>query len=128
VIEQLQAAMLEMPQAEIETTHTFCNGVYAREIKIPKGVVLVGAKHKTSFFMIISQGQCKIVDGNTESILTAPCKIVSKVGAKRAIFALEDTVLTTFHPTNETDVMKIEKAIIEPEGLRIANNPQELIE
>jgi len=35
MIAELQAELLKMPQAEIETTHTFCNGVYAREITIP---------------------------------------------------------------------------------------------
>lgn len=122
VIERLQESMLGMPQVEIETSHTFCNGVYAREIKIPKGVVLVGAKHKTEFFMVISAGCCLVKDGDNEDTYDAPCTLISPVGAKRVILALEDTVLTTFHPTKETEVEKIERDIIEPEGLKITNN------
>ena len=128
MIDKLQAAMLEMPQMSITTIHKFCNGVYAREIHIPEGVVLVGAKHKTSFFLTVSSGSCLIIDGETETTLTAPCMIISEVGAKRAILALKDTILTTFHPTDKTDVDEIEKDIIEPEGLKIANNPKELLE
>lgn len=120
--------MLKMPQAEIKTTHTFCNGVYAREITIPKDVCLIGAKHKTEFFMVISKGRCVIEDGDSELIVSAPCTMVSKVGAKRAIFAIEDTVLTTFHPTDKTDIEEIERDIIESEDLKIANNPKRLLE
>ena len=127
MIEELQAAMLEMPQAECKTTHTFCNGVYAREIFIPKNVCLVGAKHKSEFFMVISKGRCVIKDNDLEQILHAPHTAISKVGAKRVIFAIEDTVLTTFHPTNKTDVEEIEKDIIDDEGLKIANNPERLL-
>lgn len=117
--------MLDMPQVEIKTEHKFCNGVYAREITIPKNVCLVGAKHKTEFFMVISKGRCVIKDGELESILHAPHTAISNVGAKRVIYAIEDTVLTTFHPTEKTDIKEIEKEIIENEGLRIANNTTE---
>ena len=72
--------------------------------------------------MVISQGVCIVIDNDIESKYKAPCTIVSQVGAKRAILAIEDTVLTTFHPTNETDINKIEANIVEDEGLKIANN------
>lgn len=121
-VNNLQKTMLEMHQVEIETKHSFCDGVYAREISIPKGVALVGAKHKTAFFMVISKGECVITDSSKKKTYQAPYTAVSKVGAKRAILALKDTVLTTFHKTNETDIYKIENDIIESEGLKIANN------
>jgi hypothetical protein len=120
--EALQEAMLDMPQVDIRTTHSFCDGIYAREISIPEGVVLVGAKHKTEFFIVISKGECAIYDDEVENYYSAPCTLVSPVGAKRVIYAIKDTILTTFHPTNEVDVSKIEAEIIEPEGLKIANN------
>lgn len=122
MIEELQAAMLEMPQAECKTVHTFCSGVYAREMFIPKGVCLVGAKHKTEFFITISKGRCVIKDGDREQIFSAPYTGISKVGAKRAILAIEDTIITGFHPTDKTDITEIQRDIIEDEGLKIANN------
>ncbi len=122
MIDELQDAMLKMPQAEIKTEHSFCNGIYSRKITIPKGVSLVGARHKTQFFMIISQGECIIRDGKTTERIKAPYQGVSEIGAKRAIYAVEETILTTFHPTYKTDIALIEKDIIEPEGKAIANN------
>lgn len=127
MIAELQKKMLNMEQAEIPTRHLFCDGVYCREMFMKAGVCVVGAKHKTAFFLTISKGKCLIVDGNDKFILEAPMTVISKVGAKRAILALEDSVITGFHKTEKTDIEEIEKDIIEPEGLKIQNNPKEAL-
>lgn len=127
-VERLQDALLKLPQAEIKTVHTFCHGVYAREITIPKDGCIVGAKHKTSFFMVISKGRCIIESNGERNEYKAPCTLISPIGAKRAIMAIEETVLTTFHPTKKTNIKKIELDIIENEGLRIVNNGNKVIE
>lgn len=126
-VEALQKAMLEQPQAKVETNHTFMNGIYARQIIIPAGVVVVGAKHKTEHPHLISKGRCYIVNNGKREYFEAPYSGITKPGSKRAICAIEETVFTTFHPTEETDIKKIEAEIIEPEGLQIANNPPEAI-
>ncbi|MGB1304010.1 hypothetical protein [Pseudoalteromonas marina] len=125
-VEELQKALFNMPQVDIKTSHTFCDGVYAREITIPKDVAIVGAKHLTSFFMVISKGKCVITSNNEKNEYKAPCTLISPIGAKRAIMAIEETVLTTFHATKETSVGKIESEIIENEGFKIANSRTEL--
>jgi len=43
----LQDELLQMPQADIVTTHTFLPGVYERKITVPPWTVLTGAAHKT---------------------------------------------------------------------------------
>lgn len=108
----LEAAMMDLPQLEIKTTHHFCNGVYAREIFIPKGTVLTGKIHKTEHLNIVSQGKIAVYTEEGMSEIEAPCTIVSKPGTKRVGFALEDTVWTTIHPTNETDLQKLEAELI----------------
>lgn len=123
-VEALQAKMLNMPQAEVKTNHYFCEGCYAREITIPSGVLIVGAKHKTEHFHVISKGECVISNMGKDEVFKAPFTGVTKQGSKRAILALTETVFTTFHPTEETDINKIEQAIIENEGLKISNNPK----
>lgn len=127
MIYELQEEMLSMPQTEVETNHYFCDGVYAREMVMKKDTCIIGAKHKTSFFLTVSSGECLVCDGDEEITLKAPTTIISKVGAKRAIYALKDTVLTTFHKTDETDLEAIESQIIESEGLKVANNKPRLI-
>lgn len=120
----LQEAVRKAEQVEIKTRHLFCNGCYAREITIPAGVVIVGAKHKTEHFHVISAGRCIINMGDEHKEYAAPYTGITAVGTKRAIYAIEETVFTTFHPTTETNIETIESQIIESEGLKIANNPR----
>jgi hypothetical protein len=109
---RLESEMRRMEQVDIAVTHHFAPGAYAREIFIPKGVTLVGKLHKTSFLCIISKGRVHVVTEHGKEVYEAPYTFVSPVGAKRAIYAEEDTVFTTFHVTEETDVGKIEETII----------------
>lgn len=129
MIEALQRELLKRnDKTGVRTSHMFCDGCYAREIFIPAGVVIVGAKHKTEHFHVISQGKCAVSNMGEAKVYEAPYTGVTKAGSKRAIIAIDDTVFTTFHPTNETDINKIEQQVIEDEGLKIANNPVERIE
>jgi hypothetical protein len=48
---KLQELMLTQEQAETETFHHFSDGIYARELRIPVGVCIVVAFHKTRHFM-----------------------------------------------------------------------------
>lgn len=108
----LQEKMKDMDQIECELKHTFAPGVYAREILLPKGSLVIGKIHKHAHLNIISKGSCEVVTEFGKDVLTAPITFVSEPGTKRAVLALEDTIWTTIHPTNETDIDKIEEEII----------------
>lgn len=94
-------------------THKFAEGVYVREIFIPKGYVLTGKIHKHSHPNFLMQGEVIVIteEGGREH-LKAPLSMISAPGTKRAIMALEDTVWITVHVTNETDLVKIEDHVI----------------
>ncbi len=119
---ELQEAILKEPQVDIETTHVFSNGLYLRGITIPEGVVIVGAEHLTDHSFIVSKGSCIINDGKEKLHIQAPYHGLTKAGTKRSIYATTDTVFTTFHITDETDIFKIEKQIIKPESNKVINN------
>ena len=115
----LEDAMREMPNAERDkedsdklVRHFFAPGVYARELTIPAGVLLTGKIHKTEHLNIISQGVIVVVSPEGRKIIEAPHTMVSKPGAKRVGYALEDTVWTTIHVTEETDLDIIEEQVI----------------
>lgn len=93
--------------------HSFAEGVYVREIFIPKGYVLTGKIHKHSHPNFLMSGEVIVVTehGGREH-LKAPLSMISKAGTKRAVMALEDTVWITVHVTNETDLEKIEEYVI----------------
>jgi hypothetical protein len=99
---------------DLEVTHHFANGIYAREIFVPKGTALTGKIHKTDHINIISQGEISVMTEDGIKRLKAPCTLISRAGLKRAGYAHEDTVWTTIHATPETNLDKLEADLIAP--------------
>ena len=106
-IVRLQEAMNAFPQVECPVKHTFAPGLYAREMTIPAGVTAVGAIHKTEHITTISKGRILLMTDNGIEEICAPYTGVSKAGIKRAAHALEETIMTCYHPTHETDLDKL---------------------
>lgn len=120
LITRLQSDILasecKLSADDCPVTHHFAPGIYCREIHIPAGVVLVGARHRYSHPNTISQGRVQVFteqEGLVE--YQAPLTFVSVAGVKRVILALEDTVWTTYHTTQSTDLADIEREVIIPE-------------
>ena len=111
-VERLEEAMREYPQLQIEVRHFHADGLYAREITIPAGCLLTGKVHKREHINIISKGRISIVTDEGEVEIVAPCTMVSKPGTKRAGYAHEETVWTTIHATEETDIAKLELELV----------------
>lgn len=101
-------------------THHFSQGVYAREMFIPKGTVLTGKIHKYTQLNIMSQGELSVLTEEGIKRVKAPFTIVSPPGTKRIAYAHEDTIWTTVHGTDETDLEKIEAHYV-------ANDEQEYL-
>lgn len=102
-------------------THIFAPGVYAREMAIKKDSLIVGKLHKTEHINIISQGDISVKTQYGVARYQAPCSFVSQIGTKRVVFAHKDTVWTTIHPTNETDLKMIEEHVIAKNYTEIDN-------
>lgn len=98
----------------IEPKHYFANGLYAREITIPKGVLLTGMIHKTEHLCVLSKGKVSVYTDDGMKTIEASTVVHSSPGIKRVLFAHEDSVWINFHhnPTNETDIDKIEKTYV----------------
>lgn len=110
---RLEAEMKKMETIEISTRHYFAHGLYAREIFIPRGVLLTGKIHKTEHLNILSKGDITVWTEEGMKRLQAPFTMVSLPGTKRVGYAHEDTVWTTIHGTAETDIEKLEIELIE---------------
>jgi hypothetical protein len=111
---KLESIMLGMVDhhVDIKTTHHFAPGVYMREIFIPKGTTLVGKIHKTEHMNILSQGDITVWTDSGMKRLLASTVIKSQPGIKRVGYAHEDSVWITVHPTEETDLEKLEEILI----------------
>lgn len=111
-IRALEAKVRGEPQLDILTTHYFSKDVYARQILIPKGGLVVGKIHKHANMNIISKGDVSFLSIDGVERVVAPHTFVASPGAKRVIYAHEDTVWTTIHGTHLTDLDNIEAEFI----------------
>lgn len=106
-VEKLEESMLNLPQIHCPVRHHFAPGVYAREITIPKGTVLVGAVHKRDNLVVLSTGKLRLMTDAGFTDISAPHTMLCKAGSKNAAVALEDAVWTNFFATEETDPDKL---------------------
>jgi ribosome-associated translation inhibitor RaiA len=111
-ISEIESFVASQDQIEIPLKHYFSKGVYAREITIPAGSIIVGKIHKHTNLNMLIKGEITIISVDGAKRMKAPCTIVSSPGVKRLAYAHEETVWTTIHGTDETDLEKIEEAFI----------------
>tara|TARA_Y100000114_G_C11732180_1_gene314225 strand:- start:158 stop:574 length:417 start_codon:yes stop_codon:yes gene_type:complete len=99
---------------EIPITHKFADGVYIRQMDMKKGQIVVGAVHKHLHAWFLMTGRV-LINNNGEKIEhIAPCYTISKPGARRVIYAVEDSIFVNVHknPTNTKDIKELEKQIV----------------
>lgn len=119
-LEQFELRMMDYKQIDIPVRHYFSQGIYAREITIPKDTILTGKIHKYSQLNILSKGDISVLTDEGVKRVQAPFTIVSPPGTKRVAYAHEECVWTTIHGTDLTDLEQIEERFI-------AQNSQEYL-
>ncbi len=107
-IKALEEINLTQPQVEIETIERIIGSMYAREILIPKGVVITSRVYKRGYVDIMLSGDITIKDTNGSRRLKG-CHILEGVaGRKRAGYAHEDTRWITIHDAFDIKTNPIE--------------------
>lgn len=114
---ELERQLMELPDElklniDSMTQHFFGPGIYLRQFFLPAGCVVTGKIHKTQHLTIIAQGVCAFAAGKDATIFEAPYVFLNKIGDKRAVYAIEDTIIMTVHATKETDVQKLEEQLV----------------
>ena len=118
IILNLESAMQEMHGYDpggkqiCRIKHYHVPGLYGREMWMPANCLITGKIHKTEHICVLSQGKVTVSDGGISVTYEAPATIISKVGAKRAIYAHQESVWINFHATELNDPEAIEKEII----------------
>ena len=113
LMDQAECIIATGEPVEMPLTHRFTDGMYIREIFMPAGTVLTSKIHKTNHPFVVSKGKCIVYDGNKIETITAPHTGITEPNTRRLLYIEEDTIWTTFHITDKTDVDEIEKEIIE---------------
>lgn len=102
-------------QTELPLKHSFAPGVYAREMEIPAGTLLIGKIHKHRHHNFLMKGSIIVLtEANGVELLQAPLMIVSEEGTQRIGYAVTDTIWTTIHENsdNSEDLDVIEERTV----------------
>lgn len=112
----LQRVMESMPESrhfQEELFHHFADGLYAREMRIPAGSLIVGKQHKYPCLNFIMAGSAEVRSHEGAKRYDAPHIFTSEAGTKRAMYAVSDLTWVTVHPTCETDLERLEESLID---------------
>jgi len=115
-IDRLQAEISDMLQADgMITDHFFADGMYSRRVFRKAGTLIVGKVHKKDHFFICTKGEIIAWTEKGMKKLSAGDIIECKQGTKRVTLATMDSIGTTVHRTDKTDLDDIEVELIEPD-------------
>jgi len=125
-------------EIDLDISHHFSDGVYARKMLLPAGHYAVTHAHEYDHLSILAAGRVTLeVDGDSRELIAPTCvtilankhhQIVAVDGDSREliaptcvtilankhhqIVALEDAVWFCIHATDETDVDKLDEVLI----------------
>lgn len=116
-VEHLEALLEQFPPADCPLQHRFGPGIYVREMLIPAGVCATGAVHKGEHITIVV-GHCWLTTEQGMQEFSGYSSFLSSPGMKRAIYAVQNTIVTTIHhnPTDERDLDKLIPQLVEAEA------------
>lgn len=98
---------------DIDTKHHFSEGLYAKQISIPKGTMVCQHQHEYDHLSVLAQGKVRVLLGEDRfQIYEAPACINIKKEINHVVFALEDSVWFCIHHTFETDENKVDSVLI----------------
>lgn len=139
-IDELQAVLSAMPEADCQLKHTFTPGLYSRRLTMPVDAVIVSKIHKTEHQFEVSKGiACVKINDNDWQIIEAPYHGITKPGTRRVLAIVEECTWTTYHPTDvvpggdsdediQNAVNKVESVIIEKHDICVSDFNSYLIE
>jgi len=99
---------------EFPLKHSFADGIYIRQMDMKKNSVVIGAIHNHLHVWFLLTGKLTVTTESDQQDYLAPCYVVSQPGAKRVIYAHEDSIFINIHknPTNTQDINELEKEIV----------------
>lgn len=99
-------------EIQLNVVNTFSEGMYVRELHIPKGTLIEGKRHRKKTMNMLIKGHMTIYDGKETYEIHAPFIAESEAFIKKTGFAHEDSVWVNIHTTNSTDLDEIEAEFI----------------
>lgn len=111
-IEALEDELLALGSVSIPVKHSFCRGIYTRQITIPKGTLAIGHAHSDECLNIVTAGSVSVVIDGKIVLVSAPACFPSAPLDRKVGYVHEDLTWITVHATNETRIEKLENDLI----------------
>jgi len=130
LIKDAEDALLQLPQIKLEAKHYLCNGLYTRELWMPKGSAVTGKIHIKDHIVTIVYGDVTVRTDDGLVRYTGYQTFVGKGGSKRALLMHEDTLWLATHATDKKTVEECEATLVTntyEEYLKIAGDSQYLL-
>lgn len=112
LIQDAENALLQLPQIKLEAKHYLCNGLYTRELWMPKGSAVTGKIHIKDHIVTIVYGDVTVRTDDDLVRYTGYQTFVGKGGSKRALLMHEDTLWLATHATDKTTVEECEATLV----------------
>lgn len=115
VLDQCEGMVAKnLQQEQCPVAHAFLPGMYIRTIFMRAGLTITSAVHRTEHPFFIPTGDILVITEEEQLRLQGPWHGVTMPGTRRILQTLADTVWTTYHRTDKTNVNDIIADIIEP--------------
>lgn len=113
-VDLLHHALTKLPAVECPLTHRFTPGMYAREILMPAGSIVISLVHRTEHPHVMLSG-CMLLWTEEGGLveLSGGHVGITKPGTRRVAYMVSDCRFVTFHATSETDLVKLEAELTE---------------
>ena len=120
-IETLENAMLASNDTRIAKgnsdmfplKHSFSEGVYIREMFMPKGGLVIGKLYKISHTWFLLYGELEVATDEGNEYYVGPCYVNAPEGTKRVLHAVSDVIFVNVYPNPENiiDTDKLEEIL-----------------
>jgi len=120
-IETLENAMLASDDIRIAKgnsdmfplKHSFSEGVYIREMFMPKGGLVIGKLYKISHTWFLLSGELEVATDEGNEYYIGPCYVNAPEGTKRVLHAVSDVIFVNVYPNPENiiDTDKLEEML-----------------
>ncbi len=108
-VDAIQYHLGAFPAADCPVTHHFTPGLYAREIFMPAGAIVVSRIHKTEHPHAMLAGRILVWTEDRGVVeLKAGHFGITQPGTRRVAYIAEDCRWVTFHATTQTDLDKLQ--------------------
>jgi hypothetical protein len=99
-------------EEDFPVTHHIKDGLYTREVFMPKGSLVVSYIHMTNHPSFFMSGEMSIVmDTGEVKRLKAPMVVQTEIGTQRVAYMHEDCVWTCVYKTSKKTIEEAEKEV-----------------